>query len=131
MVSVFPDSTFLPTLNPIEPPWYGPVCPVVWEGWRREVSPYPDLPVVGPRGRAVVAQRVGYEAMVRSNPLALRLPIPKIHPGPMDKDDWRTNAIIDVGQVYVVHPHFRHSPLRSLRSGAVRPRCTNINPAKG
>ena len=34
---------FLPTLNPIEPPWYGPVCPVVWEGWRREVSPYPDL----------------------------------------------------------------------------------------
>ena len=30
-------------LNSIEPPWYGPVCPVVWEGWRREVSPYPDL----------------------------------------------------------------------------------------
>jgi hypothetical protein len=30
-------------LNPIEPPWYGPVCPVVWEGRRREVSPYPDL----------------------------------------------------------------------------------------
>ena len=30
-------------LNPIEPPWYGPVCPVVWEGWHREVSPYPDL----------------------------------------------------------------------------------------
>jgi hypothetical protein len=25
-----------------EPPWYGPVCPVVWEGWHREVSPYPD-----------------------------------------------------------------------------------------
>jgi hypothetical protein len=34
---------FLPRLNPIEPPWYGPVCPVVWEGWRREASPYPDL----------------------------------------------------------------------------------------
>jgi hypothetical protein len=33
----------LPKLNPIEPPWYGPVCPVVWEGRRREVSPYPDL----------------------------------------------------------------------------------------
>jgi hypothetical protein len=30
-------------LNPIEPPWYGPVCPVVWEGRRREASPYPDL----------------------------------------------------------------------------------------
>jgi len=26
-----------------EPPWYGPVCPVVWEGRRRETPPYPDL----------------------------------------------------------------------------------------
>ena len=34
---------FLPKLNPIEPPWYAPVFPVVWEGWHREVSPYPDL----------------------------------------------------------------------------------------
>ena len=33
---------FQPKLNPIEPPWYGPVCPVVWEGRRREASPYPD-----------------------------------------------------------------------------------------
>jgi hypothetical protein len=32
----------LPQLNPVEPPWYGPVCPVVGEGWHREVSPYPD-----------------------------------------------------------------------------------------
>jgi hypothetical protein len=31
-----------PKPNSIEPPWYGPVCPVVWEGWRREASPYPD-----------------------------------------------------------------------------------------
>ena len=31
-----------PKLNPIEPPWYGPVCPVVWEGRRRKASPYPD-----------------------------------------------------------------------------------------
>ena len=41
--SVSPDSMSLPKLNPIEPPWYGPVCPVVWEGRRREASPYPDL----------------------------------------------------------------------------------------
>jgi hypothetical protein len=34
---------FLTRLNPVEPPWYGPVRPVVWEGWRREASPYPDL----------------------------------------------------------------------------------------
>src|SRR5262249_30066141 len=26
----------------LEPPWYGPVCPVVWEGRRCEASPYPD-----------------------------------------------------------------------------------------
>ncbi len=32
-----------PKLNPVEPPWYGPVCPVVWEGRHREVPPYPDL----------------------------------------------------------------------------------------
>ena len=32
----------LPKLNPVEPPWYGPVCPVVGEGWHRQVSPYPD-----------------------------------------------------------------------------------------
>ena len=41
-------------LNPIEPPWYGPVCPVVWEGRRREVSPYPDL-----RRKLAVALRSG------------------------------------------------------------------------
>src|SRR6478672_12395279 len=36
------DSMSLPQRNPVEPPWYGPVCPVVGEGWHREVSPYPD-----------------------------------------------------------------------------------------
>jgi hypothetical protein len=36
----------LPKLNPVEPPWYGPVCPVVGEGWHREVSPYPDHPPI-------------------------------------------------------------------------------------
>ena len=30
-----------PKPNLVEPPWYGPVCPVVWEGWRREASPCP------------------------------------------------------------------------------------------
>jgi hypothetical protein len=29
--------------NRIEPPWYGPVCLVVWEGGSCEVPPYPDL----------------------------------------------------------------------------------------
>ena len=40
--SVFPNSMRPPKLNSVEPPWYGPVCPVVWEGRRREASPYPD-----------------------------------------------------------------------------------------
>jgi len=40
--SVSPVSMFPPRLNPIEPPWYGPVCPVVWEGRCREAFPYPD-----------------------------------------------------------------------------------------
>jgi hypothetical protein len=40
---VSPESSCLCRLNSIEPPWYGPVRPVVWEGWRRETSPYPDL----------------------------------------------------------------------------------------
>ena len=31
----------LPGPNPGEPPWYGPVCPVVWEGRHREVPPIP------------------------------------------------------------------------------------------
>jgi hypothetical protein len=35
-------SMSLPKRNLIEPLWYGPVCPVVWEGRRREASPYPD-----------------------------------------------------------------------------------------
>jgi hypothetical protein len=32
-----------PKHNSVEPPWYGPVCPVVWEGRCREAPPYPDL----------------------------------------------------------------------------------------
>src|SRR5208282_1373861 len=41
--SVFPEPMRPPKPNSVEPPWYGPVCPVVWEGWRRKASPYPDL----------------------------------------------------------------------------------------
>jgi hypothetical protein len=41
-----------PKPNSVEPPWYGPVCPVVWEGWHREVSPYPDLGSILPVRRA-------------------------------------------------------------------------------
>ena len=40
--SASPDSTPLLRPNSVEPPWYGPVCPVVWEGRHREMPPYPD-----------------------------------------------------------------------------------------
>src|SRR5262249_26714842 len=45
------------TLNSIEPPWYGPVCPVVWEGRSREAPPYPDLRDHRRRRRATVASQ--------------------------------------------------------------------------
>ena len=37
-----------------EPPWYGPVCPVVWEGCPREGAPYPmwiGQGLIGANGR--------------------------------------------------------------------------------
>jgi hypothetical protein len=56
--SVFGASMFLLKLNPIEPPWYGPVCPVVWEGRRREASPYPDhLPLRSRSLRATASKK--------------------------------------------------------------------------
>ena len=40
------NSTPLLRPGPGEPPWYGPVCPVVWEGLHREVPPYPDQTIL-------------------------------------------------------------------------------------
>ena len=57
----------LPKLNPVEPPWYGPVCPVVGEGWHREVSPYPDL-----RRNLAVRARSGEGRLSTSSTDALR-----------------------------------------------------------
>ena len=51
----------------VEPPWYGPVCPVVWEGWGREAPPYPDC-VAGPwtAGFCLVSPAHGRPALVFS-----------------------------------------------------------------
>src|SRR6266404_2490756 len=57
--SVSPASMFLLKLNPIEPPWYGPVCPVVWEGRHREGSPYPDPCPIPAIGRSPSSSDVG------------------------------------------------------------------------
>jgi hypothetical protein len=51
----------LPKLNPVEPPWYGPVCPVVWEGWYREVSPYPDQQPLRNGARALYKMAVKWQ----------------------------------------------------------------------
>ena len=37
-----PKARCLLTFNPSEPPWYGPICLVVWEGKAREGLPYPE-----------------------------------------------------------------------------------------
>src|SRR4029453_19351068 len=58
-ILVSPESSCLCRLNPIEPPWYGPVCPVVWEGWRREVPPYPD-PCPIPASRDIRRERLSW-----------------------------------------------------------------------
>jgi hypothetical protein len=39
--SAFLVSPTFQMLNFIEPPWWGPVCPVVWEGRSREAPPIP------------------------------------------------------------------------------------------
>src|SRR5262249_2183198 len=81
-VSVFPASTFLPTLNPIEPPWYGPVCPVVWEGWRREVSPYPDRRRVSPIAPLFTADEVAFVKAA----VARLIPADDLGPGALEAD---------------------------------------------
>jgi hypothetical protein len=57
-----PDSMSLSQLNLVKLRGTRPVCPVVWEGWHREVSPYPDLRpgpalAVGPALAAVLTKR--------------------------------------------------------------------------
>ena len=42
--------------HPAEPPWYGPVCPVVWEGRHREVPPYPDCVLDRAKGGGLTVQ---------------------------------------------------------------------------
>jgi hypothetical protein len=52
--SVCPDSLRRSRLNSIEPPRYGPVCQVVWEGRRREAPPYPDQSLVSQKSKPLV-----------------------------------------------------------------------------
>src|SRR3954449_10749568 len=53
-------------LNSIELPWYGPVCPVVWEGRSREAPPYPDqFPFHSPSlARPAMSAAAGFTAPV-------------------------------------------------------------------
>ena len=72
-------SMSLPKPNLVEPPWNGPVCPVVGEGWHREVSPYPDpCPLRDLRGREL-GQLGGFQTSrclrSGSRPLAMTVKI--------------------------------------------------------
>ena len=40
--TAYPAWLLVDGLKLTEPPWYGPVCPVVWEGGSREAPPYPN-----------------------------------------------------------------------------------------
>src|SRR6516225_4556291 len=60
-VSVFPALCSCPD-NPIEPPWCGPVCPVVWEGRCREASPYPDQHALKGSGKETRLSIIGPHA---------------------------------------------------------------------
>ena len=88
--SVSPASMSLPKLNPVEPPWYGPVCPVVWEGWHCEMSPYPDQrrrpglqgsPRQGPefRAKAAIPLRTGTPPSHKSHAPACGSKTPPSH----------------------------------------------------
>ena len=52
------------TAHPAEPPWYGPVCPVVWEGRRREAPPLSRSASTGP-------VRVGQDASQGGGPCVM------------------------------------------------------------
>ena len=60
--SVFPDSMSLPKLNPVEPPWYGPVCPVV--GGRGGIARCPPIPILGQSCPFVDHERIGFSVPI-------------------------------------------------------------------
>jgi hypothetical protein len=76
-------------LNSIEPPWYGPVCPVVWEGRSREAPPYPDYPKLAhmPHPLCVTrrAQNSAPQRYVPPPPHWGGLP----HPSSVERGAWR------------------------------------------
>ena len=74
------------------------------------------LPRVRPGSRAMVAQRVGDEAVLRGDGLALRLPVAEVHPRPVHENHGRTSALVNVGQIDAVHPELGHHRLLSLVS---------------
>ncbi len=74
------------SFNRSEPPWYGPVCLVVWEGWCREAPLYPDcrhIAELGNKnaigGRVVAVTRAMYlceaSSLRTSNDTGVTLPV--------------------------------------------------------
>src|SRR5262245_21058522 len=64
--------------------------------------------VVGPRRHAVIAVSVSNEAVTFGDLRALRLPEPKIRNCTMHENDGGACALLDVGQVNIVHTQLTH-----------------------
>ena len=84
----------------------GPVCPVVWEGWRREASPYPD------QLRVAVVRRLGLEPpqSTRSDHRGLR---PYVRFGETARP--RRMAIMGAGRIFLERPGIVHGSERNGR----------------
>jgi hypothetical protein len=117
----------LPKLNLVEPPWYGPVCPVVGEGWHREVSPYPDLLPhsgrPGQRGATRVAGAYTSEIEIETEKnatgrpvLTLRRERMELRPMRVPQQPLKSGLPVELGAACRFPAPFRRSP------GRARPR---------
>src|SRR5215472_12010093 len=61
------------------------------------------LPCVRPGGGAMIAVRVGNEAVLLCNGLALWLPEAEVGEGTVHKHDWRARTFVEVGEIDAIH----------------------------
>src|SRR6266446_4881497 len=61
------------------------------------------LPCVRPGGGAVITVRVGNEAVLLRNGLALRLPEAEVGEGAVHKHDGSARTVVEVGEIDAIH----------------------------
>src|SRR6266446_7558271 len=61
------------------------------------------LPCVRPGSGAVIAVRIGNEAVLLRNGLALRLPEAEVGEGAVHKHDGRARPFVEVGEIDAIH----------------------------